>query len=154
MMIKRAILGTVASVIAIGAAGWFSATAHGQAQSTPEGGKTATAIFAGGCSNFLAVRGDHATVRDVHRRHTFPHANNQRSACEKAQRFAGETRRAQASWDDGEGLHTPRRTEPTSPTDTEHQCRARRAARQRCVHQIAHRIPGQLPPTSTGDAVS
>ena len=46
-----------------------------------------------------------------------------RSAGEKAERFAGEACRAQSRWDDGEGLHAPRRTEPESPTDTPRQCR-------------------------------
>lgn len=62
--------------------------------------------------NLTAVGGDHDHIGEVERLNALQHANNERGAGEKSKGFPGESRRAQARWDDGEGSHERRGPRP------------------------------------------
>src|SRR2546425_9614469 len=68
------------------------------------------AVLADRAGHFVAVGGDDAAVGDVHRAHALPDADDDRKTGEEAEGLAGEARRAQTSWDDGERPHTRRRS--------------------------------------------
>jgi hypothetical protein len=55
--------------------------------------------------DFLTVRGHDARVRDAHRGDAFQDSEDQGLPGEQAEGLAGEARRAQSGWDDGERPH-------------------------------------------------
>jgi hypothetical protein len=62
-----------------------------------------------GSRDFLALGCDDAAIGDAKLLHTLPDSNDEGESGEEAKGFAGEARRAQAGWDDGQRSHSVRR---------------------------------------------
>jgi hypothetical protein len=56
--------------------------------------------------DFFGIGSYDDTVEQPELRHALPNADDERKAGEEAEGFAGETRRAQSGWDDGERPHS------------------------------------------------